>query len=281
MNEMLVAVFDNDDAAEEGLNALKKLHQEGGISVYGWALVVKNLDGAVSVKQRSGELLAGTGVGLLMGGIVGLLGGPVGAAVGGAIGSYVGLLADWARHGIDLQFLDDVSKTMARGKAAVLAEIEETWVSPIELRLKEQGGMVFRRFRTEMIDDQLLQEQRALQKSLETLEDELDRTSGPNQEALRKNMFDVKQQLRTIQVRAKAAIDLKKAETESKLKVLRAQAETAGKEAKARIDRRISDAQADFEMRAQKIRQASAMAKEALGPQDDFGEPSVTGFRLN
>ena len=33
MNEMLVAVFDTEDAADKGLHALKALHQEGGISL--------------------------------------------------------------------------------------------------------------------------------------------------------------------------------------------------------------------------------------------------------
>jgi uncharacterized membrane protein len=269
MNEMLVAVFDTEDAADKGLLALKALHQEGGISLYAWALIVKNRDGAISVKQQSGESFVGTGLGLLTGGIVGILGGPAGAAVGGAIGSYVGLLADWARHGIDLQFLDDVRKTLAAGKAAVLAEIEESWVSPVELRLKEQGGVVFRRFRTEMIDDQLLQQEAALEKSLERLEDELDKANAANRKAIQDNMLDVKQRLKAVQEQAKAAIDLKKAEADVKMTALRAQAETAAKDAKARIERRISEAQADFKVRTQKLNQAWTLAKKALGPQDD------------
>ena len=215
-----------------------------------------------------GESFVGTGLGLLMGGIVGILGGPAGAAVGGAIGSYVGLLADWARHGIDLQFLDDVRKTLAAGKAAVLAEIEESWVSPVELRLKEQGGIVFRRFRTEMIDDQLLRGEAALQKSLERLEDELDKANAANREAIQDNMLDVKQRLKAVQEQAKAAIDLKKAEADLKMEALRAQAETAAKDVKTRIERRISEAQADFKVRAQKLNQAWTLAKKALG-QDD------------
>jgi uncharacterized membrane protein len=269
MNEMLVAVFDTEDAADKGLHALKDLHQEGSISLYAWALIAKNRDGAISVKQRSGESFVGTGLGLLMGGIVGILGGPAGAAVGGAIGSYVGLLADWARHGIDLHFLDDVSKTLAAGKAAVLAEIEESWVSPVELRLKEQGGIVFRRFRTEMIDDQLLQEEAALEKSLERLEDALDKANAANRDAIQDNMLDVKQRLKAVQDQAKAAIDLKKTEADLKMKALRAQAETAAKEAKAQIERRISEAQAEFKVRAQKLNRAWTLAKKALGPEDD------------
>jgi hypothetical protein len=89
-----------------------------------------------------------------------------------------GLLADWARHGIDLKFLDDVSKTLDVGKAAVVAEIEQSWVSPLEQQLTQQGGTVFRRFRTDLVDDQLLCEERALQKALEALEDELEKDGG-------------------------------------------------------------------------------------------------------
>jgi uncharacterized membrane protein len=269
MNEMLVAVFDREDAADKGLDALKGLHQEGGISLYAWALIVKNRDGAISVKQQSGESFVGTGLGLLMGGIVGILGGPAGAAVGGTIGSYVGLLADWARHGIDLQFLDDVRKTLAAGKAAVLAEIEESWVSPVELQLKEQGGVVFRRFRTEIIDHQLLQEQAALENSLERLQDELDNANAASRKAIKDNMVDLKQRLKAVQEQVKAAIDLKKAEADVKIKALRAQAETAAKDAKARIERRISEAQADFKVRTQKLNQAWTMANKALGLEDD------------
>ena len=269
MNEMLVAVFDTEEGAGKGLEALQQLHQEGGVSLYGWALIVKGLDGTISIRRQSGESLAGTGLGLLMGAIIGILGGPAGVAVGGTIGSYIGLLADCAQHGINLQFLDDVSKTLSVGKAAVLAEIEESWVSPIEQRLKQQDGTVFRHFRTEMIDDQLLQEEAALQQALEKRIAELDKANAADREAIRAQMVDIRQQLKSLQDRARAAIDLKKAETDLRMRALRAQAETAAKEARARIESRISETHADFEQRVHKLNQAWALAKQALGPEVD------------
>jgi uncharacterized membrane protein len=267
MNEMLVAVFDTEDAAARGMRTLNEFHDEGGISLYGSALIVKNRDGRISVKQHSGEAPLGTGLGLMMGGIVGILGGPAGAAVGASLGGYLGLLADWARHGIDLKFLDDIGKTLDVGKAAVLAEIEQSWVSPLEQRLTQQGGTVFRRFRTDLVDDQLLREEMALQKALETLEDELDKATAAHREALLENVADVKQQLRTIQDRAKAAIELKTAETELKLKALRAQEEVAGQDTKAQIKKRVADAQADLEIRSKKLNEAWDLAKQALASQ--------------
>jgi hypothetical protein len=64
-------------------------------------------------------------------------------------------------------------------------------------------------------------------------------------------MLDVKQRLRAVQEQARAAIDLKTAEADLKVKALRAQAETAAKQTKSRIERRISETQADFKVRAQ------------------------------
>ena len=55
MNEMLVAVFENEDAADKGLRALNALHQEGGISLYAWALIIKDRDGAIASNSRAGN----------------------------------------------------------------------------------------------------------------------------------------------------------------------------------------------------------------------------------
>jgi len=273
MNEMLVAVFDTEDAAVKGMQALKGLHEEGGISLYAWAVITKELDGRISVKQQSGEALVGTALGLLMGGIIGILGGPAGSAVGASIGGYVGLLADWARSGIDLKFLDDVSKTLEIGKAAVLAEIEQSWCPLLEPRLRQQGGTVFRRFRTDVIDDQLLQEEMTLQAALQGLIDDLDEVDAASRQDVKKSIADVRQQLVALHDRANAAIDQKKAEADLKISTLRAQAQTAAKEAKGQIEGRMLKAQADFDMRVQKLNQARALAKKALGPQADFDEP--------
>jgi len=266
MNELLVAVFDTEDAAAKGLQTLKDLHQEGGVSLFAWALITKDRDGSISLRQQSAEAPLGTAVGLLMGGIMGILGGPAGSAVGASVGGYVGLLADWARHGIDFKFLDDVGKTLDRGKAAVLAEIEEGWSSLLEPRLRERGGTVFRRFKTDVVDDQLLQQSMGLQQALESLEDELDKATTANKEELKDNARNVKRQLDAIRDQAKTAIDLKRAETDLKVKALLRQAETAGAEAKGQIRRRISDAQLDFERRSKKLNEAWTLVRQAIDP---------------
>ena len=273
MNELLVAVFDSEDMALKGMRTLMDLHQEGGVSLYASALIVKGGDGNISVKQQSGEPPLGTALGLLIGGIVGLVGGPVGSAVGASLGGYIGLLADWAHTGIELKFLDDVGKTLSAGKAAILAEIEESWISLLEPRLREQGGIVFRRFRTDVVEDQLLQESKALQERLEALINDLDKANSDigranvaDKEALQKSIRDARQQLETVGDKAKAAMDLKKAENDLKVSVLLRQAESAAEHARIRIKKRIADTEEDFEMRSNKLTQARALAKKFTLP---------------
>ena len=262
MNELLVAVFDSEDAAAKGMRTLDDLHKEGGISLYASALIVRGKDGNITVRQQSDPTPLSTALGLLTGGIVGILGGPAGSAVGVSLGGYIGLLADWARTGVDLKFLDDVGTTLGPGKAAVLAEIEESWTSLLEPRLRDQGGIVFRRFRNDVVEDQLLQESKELQRQREVLEADVATANAANKEVIEDSIRDVKQQLEAMQNRAKAEIDRRKAETDLKVKVLRRQVATAAQDAKTRIEKRIADAETDFEARQERLIQAHDRAVE-------------------
>ena len=51
MDKMLVAVFDSDTAAFDGLSALRDLHRDGDITLFGWAVIVKDKTGKISVNQ--------------------------------------------------------------------------------------------------------------------------------------------------------------------------------------------------------------------------------------
>jgi uncharacterized membrane protein len=67
MNKMLVAVFDTEPAAFEGLSALRDLHREGDITLYASAVMVKDKTGKINVKQEADDGPVGTAVGLLTG----------------------------------------------------------------------------------------------------------------------------------------------------------------------------------------------------------------------
>lgn len=264
MNQMVVAVFDDESAAFEGLSELRDLHQEGGVSLYASAVIVKDKTGKVSVKRDADEGPAGFTVGMLAGGLVGALGGPAGVPLGGAIGGLWGALFDLGKIGIDLAFFDDVSKALTPGKAAVLAEVEESWSSLLDERLGKRGGVVYRRFRADVFDEQLARKGVALEAGLNALQRELEQSAAPDRAAIQNDIERTKRQIEATQDQARAGLEQARAEMSARINTLQDQAEKAGAQAKARIEKRIADVRADFEVRSKKLSQALKLAKEAL-----------------
>jgi len=261
---MLVAVFDTESAAFEGLSALRDLHGDGDITLYASAVMVKDKTGKITVKQEADEGPVGTAVGLLTGSLIGILGGPAGLALGASLGGLTGFLGDLARGGIGATFLDDVSKTLTPGKAAVVTEVEESWTTPVDTRVHKLGGIVFRRLRSEVVEDQLVRESAAFEADLKALEDDLKRGVAENRAAIQKDIEQVKKQIKSTQEQAKARLDQAKAEMDARIKSLQEQAKGASERAKARIEKRIADVKADFEVRSKKLNQAWTLTKEAL-----------------
>ena len=72
--------------------------------------------------------LEGTAVGAL----IGLLGGPIGLAVGAVAGTFAGGVWDMSRAGVNADFLDEVSAKLTPGKWAIVSEISEDWITPVD-----------------------------------------------------------------------------------------------------------------------------------------------------
>src|SRR6516164_5767024 len=94
MDRMLVIVFDNEEQAYEGKQALLQLDGEGSIGVYAYAVLAKHADGTATIKQDDDSGPIGTLFGTSFGSLIGLLGGPVGLAVGASAGVIAGAAAD-------------------------------------------------------------------------------------------------------------------------------------------------------------------------------------------
>jgi uncharacterized membrane protein len=264
MNKMLVAVFDTEPTTFEGLSALRDLHRDGDITLYASAVIVKDKTGKMNVKQEADNGPVGTAVGLLTGSLIGILGGPAGLAVGASLGGLTGFLFDLDRSGIGATFLDDVSKTLTPGKAAVVAEVEESWTTPVDTRVHKLGGIVFRRLRSEVIEDQLVRESAAFEADLKALQDDLNRGITENRAAIQKDIEQTKKQIKATQDQAEARLNQAKVEMDARIKSLQDQAKGASDRAKARIEKRIAEVRTDFEVRSKKLNQAWTLTKEAL-----------------
>src|SRR5678810_349267 len=91
-----------------------------------------------------------------------LIGGPVGLAIGAATGSVAGLIFDVSTDDINTTFVDEVSSALIKGKTALIAEIDETWAVPIDTKLDSINGLVFRRLRDEVGEDQMARKSEAI-----------------------------------------------------------------------------------------------------------------------
>ncbi len=263
-DKMIVAIFDNEKQAYAGLKALKDLHAEGSITLYASAVIAKDADGKVTVKEAAERGPLGTGVGLVAGSLIGLLGGPVGAAFGAYTGSLGGVLYDLAKAGVGEDFLAEVEQQLQPGKVAVVAEVWEEWVMPVDTRMEAAGGVVFRRAREEVLDHQLERDAAALRAEVAELKAERARAGKEAKGKLQAKITTAKAKLRATRDRAKAASEATKRETEAKVKSLKEQLAKAQGDAKAKLRARIAEVQSEHERRAVKLRQAWKLTKEAL-----------------
>jgi uncharacterized membrane protein len=152
MDRMLVVVFENENNAYQGKKALQELANEGSIGVYAYAVLSKKTDGTATIKQGDDSGPIGTLVGTAFGSLIGLLGGPVGVIAGATAGMSAGAAADISNASLGADFLDDVTKVLKPNKVALVAEIDEEWVTPVDTRMEAIGGQVFRRSVAEVQD---------------------------------------------------------------------------------------------------------------------------------
>jgi uncharacterized membrane protein len=264
MNKMLVAVFNNESAAYEGLSALKDLHRDGDISLYATAVVAKDRLGVVSVKQTADEGPVGTALGMLTGSVVGLLGGPVGLAAGATAGGLTGVLYDLNKTGVDVDFVDEVSKVLLPGKAAVIADVEETWITPVNTKIHQLGGLVFRRQRSAVVEDQLARDSAAFKAEWKQLKDELAQGNAADRAAIQQEIDAEKKRIEAMQSKAKERASQIKSDTDAKVASLKVQMKQAGAQQQAKIEQRIAELQADYAARNAKLQQAQELTREAL-----------------
>ncbi len=171
------------------------MHAEGNISLYAMAVIAKEPNGKVAIKQAADHGPTGTVLGLATGSLIGLLGGPVGMAVGAAAGTLGGALADLSNVGVGADFLDEVAQSLRSGKVAVVAEVEEQWVIPVDSRMEDVGGTVYRRWQSDVVDAQFERDIAALNAELDRLEAELRDATGQAKAKLQAKVDAAKQRL--------------------------------------------------------------------------------------
>jgi uncharacterized membrane protein len=173
MDRMLVVMFDNETRAFEGKEALQQLDQEGSINLYAYAVLAKNADGKTTIKQGDDVGPVGTLVGTSVGSLIGLLGGPVGLAIGATAGAAGGSIFDLHNARIGDDYLDDVTRALTPSKFAVVAQVDEEWITPVDARMEALGGTVYRRALSQVTDTANQEELTAMKADLAQYKAEL------------------------------------------------------------------------------------------------------------
>jgi len=205
---MLVVVFNNESKAYEGRKALQDLDNDGTISLYAYAVLAKDANGKVTVKQDDDFGPVGTLVGTSVGSLIGLLGGPAGLAIGATAGVLGGGLFDLHNVRIGEDFIEDVSKALLPNKLAIVAQVDEQWTAPVDLRMAPLGGIVFRRALSDVTDTVNQEEIAAMKADIASFKAEAAKESADRQAKLQDRVKQleskIQAQLQKVQDRRKA-----------------------------------------------------------------------------
>jgi uncharacterized membrane protein len=125
---LIYAAYKTEAAAMEAFKALKEAEKAGAIKIESYAVITKDTDGKVKVKDQREQ---GTRTGAVVGALVGLLGGPMGAAVGVAAGSGTGYLAGDA-VGMPRETIERIKTSLQPGESAIIAIVDERWAAKAE-----------------------------------------------------------------------------------------------------------------------------------------------------
>ncbi len=263
MNKFVIVIFADDAKADEGVRAFRALHDEGEITLYGLRVARKSEGGEVALVEKVGKGMPGAAVGALAGALVGLLGGPLTAAAGFAGGAWIGTWRDITHLGVGSDFLEEVSRELAPGTTAVIADITEDRVAPLDERMAALDGIVLREWQTEHGEMRLVAEAAARRTEIEHLETERHGASDA-----RKNLLDLRREkavrrLDGVAARARSELEALARRSDSKLQTLERQAGAASAEARRSIERRIAATAEDRARRERLLTQALEIVRGA------------------
>jgi uncharacterized membrane protein len=240
MERMLTVIFDDESKAYEGTRALHELDSEGSISIHAQAVITKSPNGIISIKQSGDEFPIRTLSGTAIGSLIGLLGGPVGFGVGAAAGTLVGALTDVHRSGVNEEFLGGVSAKLTPGKWAIVSDISEEWVTPVDSRMEALGGTVYRADRKNFEDEQRAREVAALRAEIVQLRTEQAKGRADQKAKLQTRIDKLQEKVHAKLQEARQRSEQHQTEAQAKIQALEKKAATAKDEKKAALEARIA-----------------------------------------
>jgi len=131
MSKFVIVTFPDEEKIDRAIGVVRGLRRKGGIKLYASAVVASDSEGKLSVREITNKGLGGTAVGALFGGLAGMPAGPLAATIGAAGGAAISNSADLINQHAEAAFADKVSRELAPGQAAIVAEVADDGVIPL------------------------------------------------------------------------------------------------------------------------------------------------------
>jgi uncharacterized membrane protein len=268
MEKMLVVVVDTEAKAYEAERALKQLDEEGNITVYSEAVIEKSAKGTISQKHHEYEFPVRSVAGTAIGAFIGVLGaGPLGlvggAAIGAVTGGLAGSLGDFYRAEVGAEFFDEVYTALKPGKYAVVADIDEEWITPLDTQMEALGATVIRTAKQSFEAEQRAKDVAELRTEIDSLKAELAHAHADRKAKLQRQIDKLEARLETQQDQIRKRLDEIKSETDAKVRGLHEKGRKARADMKARLDAQTKRVEHNYKTTDTKLRHA--LAKQLRG----------------
>lgn len=138
MENVTMITFDVESEAFQAFSELKNDSVNSAYTILQMA-VLENQDGKIVAKDGfdSGSDSTNMLWGTLIGGLIGILAGPLGVLLGGSLGLLAGSIVDASNVEDDSSMIDYASDQLAKGKAAIVALVQEEDTKAFDLRLHD------------------------------------------------------------------------------------------------------------------------------------------------
>lgn len=281
MEKMLAILFDEESKAYQASRALKQLDGDGSIVVYAERVIEKDPDGTIALKQVDFEFPIHSVSGTAIGAVIGLLvRGPLGMVGGAVVGSMTGGLAgsihDFYRAEVSAEFLDEVSTALKPGKFAVIADVDEDWITPVDTEMEALGASVMRTAKQSFEAEQRAKEVARLRAEIEQTKAELSRADADRQAKLHAGIDKLNAQVEARLTQAQQRLEQMKSEAEAKVRALHAAREKARADVQASHDAEEKRIRQEYEESDARLRALfSEQCKGASARQEKEQHPSL------
>jgi uncharacterized membrane protein len=154
-----VAVYDTADDAKSDYDAVKELHEAGVIGTYDVALVTRDQDGDVHIRETEKPTEYGAAVGLASGGVIGgVAAGIAGvfippiALAGAAAGALGGGVIGHVRAGLPRKDLRELGDSLQNNEASVVVVAEPTLSQAVETALSRASRRIEKQINRDIQD---------------------------------------------------------------------------------------------------------------------------------